>query len=81
MEINDIEPFVKFPYFHKEQKKVFKNNAFIVQNLFYNSENDYFVCLMGQHMEKIGVRTCKSDSGFVSNVNYYEAKNCKGCPF
>ena len=53
MEINDIEPFVKFPYFHKEQKKVFKNNAFIVQNLFYNSENDYFVCLMGQHMEKL----------------------------
>ena len=30
-------------------------------------------------MEKIGSGTRKSDSGFVSNISYYEAKNCKGC--
>jgi len=30
-------------------------------------------------MEKIGVGTRKSDSDFVPNVSYYEAKNCKGC--
>jgi hypothetical protein len=35
MEIHDIDPFVKFPYFHKEQKKSFKANAFMAQNLFY----------------------------------------------
>jgi hypothetical protein len=34
MEMNDIEPFVKFSYFHKEQKNAFKSNAFIAQNLF-----------------------------------------------
>ncbi len=80
MELNEIEPFVKFPYFHKEQKKAFKNNAFIAQNLFYNSQKDYFVCPMGQHMEKTGEGSRKSDSGFISKVSYYEAKNCKGCP-
>jgi hypothetical protein len=80
MEINDIEPFVKFSYFHKEQKKAFKNNAFIAQNLFYNAEKDYFVCPMGQHMEKTSEGTRKSDNGFISNVSYYEAKNCEGCP-
>jgi hypothetical protein len=48
MEINDIEPFVKFPMFHKEQKKAFKANGFLAQNLFYNKEKDFFVCPMGQ---------------------------------
>jgi hypothetical protein len=47
MQAGGIEPFVKFLYFHKEQKKAFKNNAFITQNLFYNTKKDYFVCPMG----------------------------------
>lgn len=80
MQANDIEPFVKFSYFHKEQKKAFKNNAFIAQNLFYHAEKDYFVCPMGQHMEKTGVGTRQSDSGFISHVSYYQAKNCSNCP-
>jgi hypothetical protein len=80
MEINDIEPFVKFPMFHKEQKRAFKNNAFIAQNLFYNKEEDFFVCPMGQRMEKVGELKRKTDSGFISFVSHYEAKNCKDCP-
>ena len=44
MQENDIEPFVKFNYFHKEQKRAFKKNGFLSQNLYYNSEEDYYVC-------------------------------------
>jgi transposase len=80
MQINDIEPFVKYPLFHAEQKKSFKNNAFIAQNLFYNKEKDYFVCPMGQHLENVGKSTRKSENGYVSNTTIYEAKNCNGCP-
>jgi transposase len=80
MEVNGITPFVKFPYFHKEQKQSFKNNAFIAQNLYYNAEKDYFVCPMGQHMENIKTVTRKSESGFVSYLSYYQAKNCSNCP-
>lgn len=74
MEIKDIEPFVKFSYFHKEQKKAFKNNAFIAQNLFYNKEKDFFVSPMGQHLEKTGEGNRKPDSGFISHVSFYGAK-------
>ena len=80
MEINDIEPFVKYPLFHAEQKKKYKNNAFLAPNLYYNADEDYFVCPMGQHMEKVGNSTRKSDSGYVSNTTIYETKNCNGCP-
>jgi transposase len=80
MEINDIEPFVKYNYFHKEQKRSFKNNGFIAQNLYYNSKEDYFVCPMGQHMERTGTTIRKSASGYNSKISVYEAKNCQDCP-
>ena len=31
-------------------------------------------------MEKVGNSTRKSESGYVSNITFYEAKNCTGCP-
>jgi len=80
MQNNNIKGFVKYPLFHVEQKKAFKNNPFSVQNMFYNKENDYFVCPMGQHIEKVENRIRKSESGYTSNTVIYEANNCKGCP-
>jgi transposase len=80
MEKSDIEPFVKFTFFHKEQKRSFKNDAFLSQNLYYNKEKDYLVCPMGQHMELKGKTTRKSASGFVSNISVYQAANCTTCP-
>ena len=80
METNEIEPFVKYNYFHKEQKRSFKNNGFLVQNLYYNAHDDYFVCPMGQHMEKTGTTERKTDNGYISKISVYEAKNCQDCP-
>jgi transposase len=80
MQINDIEPFVKYPLFHAEQTKKYRDNPFIVQNLFYNRDKDYFVCPMGQHMEKVNETTRINESGYTSKIAIYEAKNCNGCP-
>jgi len=80
MEENRIEPFVKYNYFHKEEKKAFKNNAFLAQNLYYNEKEDYFVCPMGQHMKKVGDTTRTTESGYVSKISIYQAENCNGCP-
>ncbi len=80
MKLNDIEPFVKYNYFHKEQKSAIKNNGFLAQNLYYNAKEDYYVCPMGQHMERKGTTTRKSESGYISKLSVYEAKNCQGCP-
>lgn len=80
LEDNRVEAYVKYNYFHKEQKRSFKNNAFIQENLYYNKEKDYFVCPMGQHMNRVYNTTRKSASGFTSNIAVYRAQNCEGCP-
>ena len=80
MENAGIEAFVKYNYFHKEQKRAWKKDAFAIQNLYYNRERDYYVCPMGQHMEYKGQKKSKSDLGYVSILKRYQAQNCEGCP-
>lgn len=76
----DIEAFVKFPYFHKEQKKGFKEDISRIENLHYNPEKDCFYCPMGQEMHRIGKHKQKTKTGFVQTISKYQAKNCTDCP-
>ena len=80
MEVNDIEAFVKYNLFHKEQKRAFRKDIFRIENLYYNSEEDYFTCPMGQHMQRIGMKHGKTDSGYRTESTVYRAQRCEGCP-
>ena len=75
-----VEAYVKYNYFHKEQKRGIRNNPFLVQNLYYNREQDFLVCPMGQRMDRVGVGKRVSANGYESQVVYYQAKRCEGCP-
>ena len=80
LEEKEITAYVKYNYFHKEQKRTMKKNPFLVQNLFYNLEHDFFVCPMGQRMENVGKGKRISSNGYESQITYYQAKRCEGCP-
>ena len=80
MEENGIQAFVKYNYFHMEQKRAFHDNPFRIENLHYNAEGDYYVCPMGQHMRRVGTRHEKTDSGYVVEMAAYRAQRCQGCP-
>ncbi len=80
MEQKQIDAYVKYNYFHKEQKRPQKQNPFLVQNLYYNESENFFVCPMGQKLEHIGKGKRKSTNGFISQVDYYQARRCEGCP-
>lgn len=80
MEDSRIKAYVKYNYFHKEQKPVWKKNPFAPQNLFYNKEHDFFICPMGQRLINIGQKKSKSDLGYISTQTPYQAQNCEGCP-
>ena len=75
-----ITAYVKYPLFHKEQHKKYQENAFLPNNLYYNEKDDYYVCPMGQHMDKVRDEQRVSDGGFKSVVSVYRAQNCEGCP-
>jgi hypothetical protein len=81
LEENNCTAYVKYNYFHQEQHgKRLKKYPFAAQHLYYNQEQDYYVCPMGQHMNNIGTYTRKNESGFEQTISRYQAKNCQGCP-
>jgi hypothetical protein len=41
LETKQMTGYVKYNYFHKEQKRKMKNDPFLIQNLYYNAQEDY----------------------------------------
>jgi len=81
LEENNCTAYVKYNYFHQElQGKRLKKYPFAAEHLYYNQEQDYYVCPMGQHMNNIGTYTRKNVGGFEQTITRYQAKNCEGCP-
>ena len=75
-----IETFIKYNYFHKEQKRSFRNDPFLSANFYYNEETDGMYCPMGQRMKRLSDVKRTTDNGFVRTISRYRARNCKGCP-
>lgn len=80
MEANDVEAYVKYNWFHKEQGKAYRDDIFRLENLYYNREDDYYVCPMGQHMERVGTVHTRTESGYRTLTAVYRAQRCEGCP-
>ena len=81
LEDKEIEAFVKYNYFHKEQKQKKKApNPFHPDQLHYNLEQDCYYCPMGQALHNIGQSKRKTKTGHLQTYTRYQAQNCKGCP-
>jgi transposase len=81
LENNNIEAFVKYNMFDKQQKTVKVDKyPFSKDKLYYNTEHDYYICPMGQKMEFIGKRNQKTETEFTQQLSTYQAINCVGCP-
>lgn len=80
LEEKQIESFVKYSYFHKEQTKKFQSEIHQIQNLYYNELEDYFICPMGQKMRPVRKEIKKSSQGYSYEVHIYQATNCSMCP-
>jgi transposase len=80
LEKNDVEAFVKYGYFHKEQSKRWITDPYRKENLRYDEENDYYICPAGQQMRFIKEKIRITDNGYKQINRLYQAQNCQGCP-
>ena len=77
---NGMTPYVKYNMFHVEQRRSYRNNPFRVSNLFYNPDDDFYVCPMGQKLKFIRQEKRYTASGYQQTVSVYRASRCEGCP-
>ena len=80
----EVEAYVKYNYFHKEQKEENKkrnkkDNLKDVSKLHYNKEKDEYICPMGQSMKRIGTSTKETENGYEQKAAIYQAKDCTKC--
>lgn len=81
LEQNNITAYVKYNQFDREQNQRIQNKKpFAADKLFYNTQQDYYVCPMGQHMENKGSHIRTTATGFKQRITHYQAKNCCHCP-
>lgn len=80
LEDKEIDFFVPYNMYRIEETRKHKNNLFHAQNLFYNHEQDFLVCPMGQQMSRIFTKKSRTSTGFEQYHSVYEASNCAGCP-
>ena len=86
LEQKGVIAFVKYNTFDKEEQtfktKRKKKSAedFHKDNLYYNEQQDFYVCPMGQRMNKVYQRKTKTKSDYSQVSSLYKAQNCKGCP-
>ena len=80
LERKGVKGYIKFSFFHIEQKKKQKEDPFLVQNMYYNLKEDYYVCPMGQKLRNVGKGKRISSNGYKSEIAYYQAQRCEGCP-
>ena len=77
---NGMTPYVKYNMFHVEQRRGYRNNPFRVSNLFYNPDDDFYVCPKGQKLKFISQEKRYTASGYQQTVSVYRACRCEGCP-
>lgn len=81
-ETEEITAYIKYNYFHKEQKqdRCKADNIKNISNLHHNKEQDTYYCPMGQPMERTGSRNRTTSNGYPQSYALYQTKNCHNCP-
>ena len=82
LEQSALTAYVKYNTFDKEQDKNYqkKHKTFSRENLYYNTEEDFYVCPTGQKMNKTHQSKRTAEAGYTQYLSHYQAQNCQGCP-
>lgn len=75
-----IEKYIKFSYFHKEQKRKYKKNQFNRDNWPYDSETDTYFCPHDKPFTPEYERVKTTASGYEYIEKIYAGPGCRGCP-
>ena len=81
LEKEGIKNLMKFPTFHTEDTKAYKENPYLKQNFKYDVQADTYLCPNNQLLVySRDTQFTHPKSGYVSNLKEYECKSCQGCP-
>lgn len=81
LDSKEIASYMKFPLYHKEQGRKYRNNPFNKDNFSYDAASDTYSCPNNKSLRFRYVKTDRSKNGYISFSRLYECESCQGCPF
>lgn len=81
LENNNQESYIKPQTYEKSKTSKFKKDISKRENMFYDIENDFYICAAGKKLLLKGFKRKKSKSGYESIVSIYQCENCNGCKY
>ncbi|MBA4055641.1 MAG: transposase [Marivirga sp.] len=80
LESKEVRAYLKYPLFHKEQSRRFREDPYRKENFRYQAETDTFECPEKKPLHYTHSRRDVSKTGFSSDVKIYKASACVSCP-
>ena len=80
-ENSPTECYIKPQNYEKSKTRKYKSNMALRENMVYDAEKDEYTCQAGRKLTARYTGKKKSESGFESEVTYYECESCEGCEF
>ena len=71
--------YVKYQYFHREQRRKFREEIFRTENLIYDTVSDEFSCPSGKKLRYTDDKMRITDNGYVQRTKIYTADDCRWC--
>jgi len=72
--------YIKPQNYEKSKTRKYKTNAYLRENMPYDSDNDVYICPEGNYFAYSHTTKRVSKSGFESEITVYECYGCNECP-
>jgi transposase len=80
LEGHNIESYLKFPTFHREQTQAYKTNPFLKENFTFNAIEDTYTCPDNKTLRYRNTEASShKKTGYRSVVRIYQAEDCTAC--
>lgn len=80
LEDKKVRAVVKYPWFHKQQRKAFKKQVYRQENWPYDEVRDSFQCPQGHQAVYLRDKNEVSDGGYRQHLRLYQVQQCPDCP-
>lgn len=76
----EIDSYMKYPTFHRDETKKFKEDIFRKENFGYDPLTDTYTCPNSQPLRYTHKKEERhKKTGFISQLKVYQADDCSGC--
>lgn len=73
--------FIKPSNYEISKKRKYRNDIGRIENMEYDEKSDSYICKNGKQLPFTHLRRSKSKTGYISEKNIYQCKECKDCPY